>query len=142
MSTAHGTAAGQLEILQPLRQDDNQTHFGLATEQEIFQTMQFNFPARPHWGKNARSSFSPPFRSLEEAYPDWPKFLAVKKRLDPEGIFENDFYDRLTGKKSIDKSRHCATDDKCICSEDSHCAQGQKCEVLFIGDAQGGVCLD
>lgn len=142
LSIAHGTALGHLEILQPLRQEDNQSHYGQATMQEIYQTVILNFRARPHWGKNARSSFAEPLHTLEELYPDWPKFLAVKKRLDPEGIFENDFYERLTGKKGIEKGRYCATDDKCVCSENFHCAEGQKCEIVLIGNVKGGVCID
>jgi L-gulono-1,4-lactone dehydrogenase len=45
--------------------------------------------ARPHWGK---VSFATP-AALEAAYPaaNWAAFAAAKRRLDPEGIFSNDF---------------------------------------------------
>jgi FAD/FMN-containing dehydrogenase len=48
---------------------------------------------RPHWGKihNLRA------RELAPLYPDWERFLAVRERLDPRGVFLNDHLRELFG---------------------------------------------
>jgi FAD/FMN-containing dehydrogenase len=48
---------------------------------------------RPHWGKihNLRA------RELAPLYPKWERFLAVRKRLDPGGVFLNDHLRELFG---------------------------------------------
>jgi FAD/FMN-containing dehydrogenase len=48
---------------------------------------------RPHWGKihNLRA------RELAPLYPMWERFLAVRKRLDPRGVFLNDHLRELFG---------------------------------------------
>lgn len=143
LSNAYGGDACHFELLQPLRQEDNQAHYSQPTMQEAYQTLFSKYSARPHWGKNARSSFASPFPTVQELYPEWQNFIAVKNKLDPEGIFENDFFQRLIRKKGLDKFEFCATDDKCICSEGFHCAAGQTCEAIAIGGgATGGVCID
>ncbi len=45
------------------------------------------FDARPHWGKVHR--FSP--EQLVRAYPRLPSYLEQRRRLDPSGVFGNDF---------------------------------------------------
>jgi xylitol oxidase len=45
------------------------------------------FDARPHWGKVHR--FSP--EQLVRAYPRLPSYLEQRRRLDPSGVFDNDF---------------------------------------------------
>lgn len=48
---------------------------------------------RPHWGKihNLRA------RDLAPLYPMWERFLEVRKRLDPRGVFLNDHLRELFG---------------------------------------------
>lgn len=41
---------------------------------------------RPHWGKFHTGSA----RSLAPRYPDWERFQAVRRRLDPAGVFLNE----------------------------------------------------
>ena len=51
------------------------------------------FGGRPHWGKRH-------FRTAEElrgAYPEWDRFAAVRRRLDPAGTFTNAYVERVLG---------------------------------------------
>jgi L-gulonolactone oxidase len=48
---------------------------------------------RPHWGKRHFQSAA----TLRERYPEWERFQAVRRRLDPEGRFANDYTDRVLG---------------------------------------------
>lgn len=47
--------------------------------------------ARCHWGK----ALALPPAALRGAYPEWDDFRAARDRLDPDGVFANDFTDRL-----------------------------------------------
>ena len=35
--------------------------------------------------------------TLESRYPDWDAFQAVRRRLDPDGVFANDYTERVLG---------------------------------------------
>jgi xylitol oxidase len=48
------------------------------------------FDARPHWGK----LFADVDRDLARLYPRWADFRALVARVDPDGVFRNDFVDR------------------------------------------------
>jgi len=48
---------------------------------------------RPHWGKEHTMHREP--GSLQELYPGWDRFMAVRRRLDPEGVFLSDYMRRL-----------------------------------------------
>jgi FAD-linked oxidoreductase len=48
---------------------------------------------RPHWGKRHFQTAA----TLRPRYPDWDRFLAVRRRLDPGGRFANAFTDRVLG---------------------------------------------
>jgi FAD-linked oxidoreductase len=48
---------------------------------------------RPHWGKlHDRSA-----EDLEPVYPEWERFQAVRRKLDPAGKFANAYLDRVLG---------------------------------------------
>jgi FAD-linked oxidoreductase len=48
---------------------------------------------RPHWGKlHYRTA-----EDLEPAYPEWQRFQALRKRLDPDGVFSNAYLERVLG---------------------------------------------
>lgn len=53
------------------------------------------FDARPHWGKVHRFSAE----QLFQAYPQLPRYLDQRRRLDPSGVFSNDFLDSLARAK-------------------------------------------
>jgi FAD-linked oxidoreductase len=48
---------------------------------------------RPHWGKRHFQSAE----TLRPRYPDWDRFQAVRRRLDPEGRFANAYVERVLG---------------------------------------------
>jgi L-gulono-1,4-lactone dehydrogenase len=48
---------------------------------------------RPHWGKRHFQSAA----TLRPRYPEWERFQAVRRRLDPEGRFANAYTDRVLG---------------------------------------------
>ncbi len=60
----------------------------LAAE-EIFRAHE----GRPHWGKVHSLGAD----QLRDLYPRWDDFLALRQRLDPDGIFLNDHLERLLG---------------------------------------------
>ncbi len=51
---------------------------------------------RPHWGKRHFQTAA----TLKSMYPDWERFAAVRRRLDPEGVFTNDYVERVLGAPS------------------------------------------
>jgi L-gulonolactone oxidase len=48
---------------------------------------------RPHWGKVHWQNAS----ALAPRYPEWDRFRAVRRQLDPEGWFANAELDRVLG---------------------------------------------
>ncbi len=51
------------------------------------------YEGRPHWGKRHYQTAA----SLRGRYPDWDRFQAVRARLDPAGMFTNDYVRRTLG---------------------------------------------
>jgi FAD-linked oxidoreductase len=52
-----------------------------------------SYDGRPHWGKRHFQSAA----TLAPRYPDWDRFQEVRARLDPEGVFTNEYTDRVLG---------------------------------------------
>ena len=50
-----------------------------------------NHEGRPHWGKLHTHTA----KELSELYPMWDTFQEVRERLDPRGLFMNDFLRRI-----------------------------------------------
>jgi L-gulono-1,4-lactone dehydrogenase len=51
------------------------------------------YEGRPHWGKRHFKAAA----SLAPLYPRWDEFQTVRARLDPAGVFRNDYTDRVLG---------------------------------------------
>jgi L-gulono-1,4-lactone dehydrogenase len=51
------------------------------------------YGGRPHWGKRHYLTSA----ELQERYPEWETFQAIRDRLDPEGVFANDYTRRVLG---------------------------------------------
>jgi L-gulonolactone oxidase len=51
------------------------------------------YEGRPHWGKRHYQTAA----SLRDRYPGWDRFQAVRARLDPGGLFANDYTRRVLG---------------------------------------------
>jgi L-gulono-1,4-lactone dehydrogenase len=52
-----------------------------------------DYGGRPHWGKRHYQSPA----TLAARYPGWERFQAVRARLDPDGVFTNDYVRRVLG---------------------------------------------
>ena len=52
-----------------------------------------SYDGRPHWGKMHFQHH----QTLAERYPRWDEFQTVRRRLDPEGRFTNQYLDRVLG---------------------------------------------
>jgi FAD-linked oxidoreductase len=52
-----------------------------------------DYGGRPHWGKRHYQSAA----TLRELYPEWDRFQAVRARLDPTGVFANEYTERVLG---------------------------------------------
>ena len=95
--------------------------------QEIEQMSLQKYNARPHWGKNLPSAF---FDVGKDQYSNWDRFLQYKKKVDPQNVFSNPWWERLVdGETASLKSRYqnCALDGSCICTNDSHCPDSYVC---------------
>lgn len=52
-----------------------------------------DYDGRPHWGKRHFQTVA----TLAPRYPDWEAFQGVRHRLDPDGVFANDWVERVLG---------------------------------------------
>ena len=52
-----------------------------------------DYDGRPHWGKRHFQTVA----TLAPRYPEWEAFQDVRRRLDPDGVFTNDYTDRVLG---------------------------------------------
>ena len=52
-----------------------------------------SYAGRPHWGKRHFQSAA----TLAPRYPDWDRFQEVRSRLDPGGVFQNEYSERVLG---------------------------------------------
>ncbi|MET0601152.1 MAG: D-arabinono-1,4-lactone oxidase [Baekduia sp.] len=58
-----------------------------------FEEIMDSYGGRPHWGKRHYQSAA----TLRERYPEWDRFQAVRARMDPDGVFANDYTRRVLG---------------------------------------------
>ena len=56
-----------------------------------------DYGGRPHWGKRHFQSAA----TLAPLYPEWDGFQGVRARLDPDGVFANEYTDRVLGGVSV-----------------------------------------
>jgi L-gulonolactone oxidase len=52
-----------------------------------------HYDGRPHWGKRHLQSAA----TLAPRYPGWDAFQAVRRRFDPDGVFTNEYVERVLG---------------------------------------------
>jgi FAD/FMN-containing dehydrogenase len=52
-----------------------------------------DYGGRPHWGKRHFQTAA----TLAPRYPEWDAFQSVRRRLDPDGVFTNDYVERVLG---------------------------------------------
>ncbi|KAJ6295565.1 hypothetical protein OIU78_023565 [Salix suchowensis] len=78
----------------------------------------FKHGAKPHWAKNRNLAFL----DVQHKYPDFSKFLAAKKQLDPTNMFSGEWSNEILYGKEAVKADGCALEGQCICSQDIHCS--------------------
>jgi L-gulonolactone oxidase len=57
------------------------------------ETIMDSLGGRPHWGKRHYQSAD----TLRPRYPEWDRFAAIRDRLDPGRVFQNDYTRRVLG---------------------------------------------
>jgi L-gulono-1,4-lactone dehydrogenase len=86
LSTAHGRDTAYIAVHQ-YRGMEFETYF------RAVEAIMDEYGGRPHWGKRHYQSAA----TLALRYPEWDRFQEVRRRLDPEGRFENDYTRRVLG---------------------------------------------
>ncbi|HZM76233.1 MAG TPA: D-arabinono-1,4-lactone oxidase [Candidatus Limnocylindrales bacterium] len=86
LSTAHGRETGYIAVHRYYREDYREYFRGV---EEIFRA----YRGRPHWGKIHTLDAS----GLRQLYPRFDDFLTVRGKLDPQGLFGNEYLDRVLG---------------------------------------------
>ncbi len=86
LSTAHGRDTCYLAVHQ---------YHGMEFESyfRAVEEIMDSYAGRPHWGKRHYQGAA----TLRERYPEWDRFQAVRARLDPDGVFVNDYTRRVLG---------------------------------------------
>jgi L-gulono-1,4-lactone dehydrogenase len=86
LSTAHGRKTCYIAAHQ---------YTGMEFESYFrgFEEIMDSYGGRPHWGKRHYQTAA----TLRDRYPDWDRFQAVRARLDPDGVFTNDYVRRVLG---------------------------------------------
>ena len=90
LSPAHGRESGYVAV-----------HMYRGVEFESYfravEAIMHEYGGRPHWGKRHYRTSA----ELSELYPDWGRFRDVHARLDPSGLFANDYVDRVLGPVAV-----------------------------------------
>jgi L-gulonolactone oxidase len=86
LSTAHGRETCYVAVHQ-YRGMEFETCF------RAIEAIMDAFDGRPHWGKRHYQTAA----TLAPRYPAWDRFQAVRARLDPDGMFTNDYTRRVLG---------------------------------------------
>jgi L-gulono-1,4-lactone dehydrogenase len=86
LSTAHGRDTGYIAV-----------HVSRGCEFETYfravERIMDDYDGRPHWGKRHYQTAA----TLRPRYPQWDRFQEVRARLDPDGVFANDYLARVLG---------------------------------------------
>jgi L-gulonolactone oxidase len=86
LSPAHGRDSCQIGAYMA-DTDDLDAYF------DGFERLMATFGGRPHWGKEFRRDAA----QLRPLYPEWRRFVALRRELDPDGVFVNAFVARVLG---------------------------------------------
>ena len=123
MAEGADTVLFEIHVLQSLEQ--NKPEMSSAVYDEIQQLTLGKYAGRPHWGKNE----APTFLGVgPRAYRKWNDFEALRKNMDPAGLFDNPFRQQAAGTAPpLVQSAACAPRRECVCQTDSDCGEGLAC---------------
>jgi len=93
MSTAYGRDTGYIAVHRYFREDP--TEYFAAVE-----SIMREHDGRPHWGKMHSRTVD----DLRSAYPRFDDFVAMRDRLDPQGVFENRYLRSVLGPVKVASS--------------------------------------
>ncbi|KAJ0877856.1 putative oxidoreductase [Helianthus annuus] len=98
--------------------------------EEVEQMAFVKYGARPHWGKNRKVAFS----KVAEKYKSLNKFVAAKKKMDPQNLFSSDWSDEVLFGSKGENFDGCALEGECVCSEHRHCSpsNGYFCQYGLV----------
>ncbi len=122
MAEGADTVLFEIHVLESVSPD--KIEMSSAVYDEIQQMTVAKYNGRPHWGKNDMALFS---GVGPRAYPRWSEFAALRKKLDPTGLFVNDFWHSAAEGAQATHTPLCAIDRTCICEADSDCGDGLAC---------------
>ncbi|HEY3714317.1 MAG TPA: D-arabinono-1,4-lactone oxidase [Jatrophihabitantaceae bacterium] len=87
LSTAFGRDSAYIAVHVPLGAPDQEAYFG------TLERLAGEVGGRPHWGKLHGLDAA----ILRARYPRFDEFVALRDRLDPDGMFANEYLDRVLG---------------------------------------------
>jgi L-gulonolactone oxidase len=87
LSTAYDRDSAYIAVHVPFGAPDQAAYFG------TLERLTGGVGGRPHWGKLHGLDAA----VLRERYPRFDEFVALRDRLDPGGLFTNDYLDRVLG---------------------------------------------
>jgi L-gulonolactone oxidase len=87
LSTAYDRDSAYIAVHVPFGAPDQEAYFG------TLERLAGSVGGRPHWGKLHGLDAA----VLRERYPRFDEFVALRDRLDPGGLFTNDYLDRVLG---------------------------------------------
>lgn len=90
LSTAYGRETGYIAVHRYYKEEYREYFGGV---EQIFRA----HGGRPHWAK-IHTLDAPALRRL---YPRFDDFLTVREKLDPRGLFRNEYLDRVLGARSV-----------------------------------------
>jgi L-gulono-1,4-lactone dehydrogenase len=103
LSTAHGRPTAYIAVHQ-FRGMEFESYF------RAVEAIMDDYGGRPHWGKRHYQSAA----TLAPRYPEWERFQEVRRRLDPEGRFDNDYLRRVLGPLSTGRQRPVQAGDAAV----------------------------
>ncbi len=86
LSTGYGRTSAWIAVHQ-YRGAPHEAYFHAVEE------VMDRYDGRPHWGKLHYQNAA----TLAPRYPEWDAFAAVRAELDPDGVFANQYLDRVLG---------------------------------------------
>ena len=124
LASSNGQDTMMFEIHIPKDSSGFRYERGSAAYDEIQQMTRLKYNGRAHWAKNSKAIFVKALGLYENA----GDFIAEKNQLDPQGLFENEFWDIIQAGTLPPAYTACTLERSCICERDLDCAAGYSCQ--------------